>query len=130
MSTQRLTCSAALVLACLLFPSAWATQVEDDPVQVVRAKGLNFTRPVTVKFEWKLHATPAAEAKVKQLLQAEGFAWARAEATESGSSQTSLHISASKSGNLNEASLSQTIRSIRALTAGEGTSSWSFAQAQ
>ena len=131
MSLQRLACSVCVALLGCLCATAWAAPARQDPMQLAREMGLNYSKPITVKFEWKPLGSPASELKVKQLLQDQGFSWTRAETTEGASSKTTVHISASRSGLWSESSLSHTVAGVAALTGGsDGTVSWSLTQSQ
>ncbi len=118
----------AVAVAAVFVASSHAADPPAEPVRAAEASGIDFSRPVTVRFEWKPNASHPSEEAVRQALQAQGFAWARAEARDSQQSAAKVTINATRSGQQTPSSLSALIKSVSGLASGQGTQSWSITQ--
>ena len=118
----------AFAVAGVLATQSYAAEPPAEPVRAAEAGGIDFSRPVTVKFEWKPSASHSSEEAVRQALQSQGFAWARAEARDSLQSTPKITINATRSGQQAPAALSALINSVSSTASGQGTQSWSITQ--
>ena len=118
----------ALAVAALHLLPICAAEPPAEPVRAAVAGGIDFSRPVTVKFEWKPSAPNPSEEAVRQALQSQGFAWARAEARDSLQSKAKVTINATRSGLQSPEPLSAVIKSVSSIASGQGAQSWSITQ--
>jgi hypothetical protein len=118
----------ALAVAALHLVPICAAEPPAEPVRAAEASGIDFSRPVSVTFEWKPSAPHPSEEVVRQALQSQGFAWARAESRESQQSTAKVSISVTRSGQQAPGALSAIIKSVSGLASGQGAQSWSITQ--
>ena len=118
----------ALAVAGALAAHSFSAEPPAEPVRAAEAGGIDFARPVTVRFEWKPSTPNPSEEAVRQALQSQGFAWARAEARDSLQSTARVTINATRSGQQAPEALSAVIKSVSGIASGQGAQSWSITQ--
>ena len=125
---SALTLALTLALVSSLFSPWVVANPSAEPVRAALARGIDFSHPVTVMFEWKPVAPHPSEEAVRQALQSQGFAWARAEARESLQAPPKVTLQATRTARQEPGALNSIIQSVNGLAAGQGHQSWTVTQ--